>query len=398
MVVAIVFAFNVQSQNWKDIKNKATKNVENNSGNSGTQSTNSTSTTSSNSTASSSSNFNGTPGVNKSTGTTVCNTVGTAITKPATIAKQSVIIAPIQPKSGKVKGVVMRSVDAGKTWATVLEDFQNDLTCAAYGNGLFMVVGKNRAYISYTGEEDSWEEIDISKMYTANGNFDPVAMCFGNGFFVVVGGSGTFNYTKDGKTWQHIEKLDDMNLSKSHYKNIEFINNKFFVTGNANRIITLTVDGDKLSVEKASQMSTDVGDHLSTVAYNGNTYVAFRYYAYKSKDGLNWKQFNPTCKMGASMLYIIPASDGTFIAAKEMGGIAYSKDNGNTWTIADGIKSDDIYAPHIRDIVNFNNKYIAIGLSCNVWTSDDGVKWTEIGNDKIKDARVFQMTAANIGM
>lgn len=67
-------------------------------------------------------------------------------------------------------------------------------------------------------------------------------------------------------------------------------------------------------------------------------------------------------------------------------------------TIADGIKSDDIYAPHIRDIVNFNNKYIAIGLSCNVWTSDDGVKWTEIGNDKIKDARVFQMTTANIGM
>ena len=29
MVVAIVFAFNVQSQNWKDIKNKTTKNVEN---------------------------------------------------------------------------------------------------------------------------------------------------------------------------------------------------------------------------------------------------------------------------------------------------------------------------------------------------------------------------------
>jgi photosystem II stability/assembly factor-like uncharacterized protein len=258
-------------------------------------------------------------------------------------------------------------------------------------------VGPSRGYLSYTSDEDSWEEIDLSNMYTASGGFSPVSMTYGNGLFVVVGSSGTFNYTKDGKFWTHLENIDEQNKSKSHFKNIEFMNGKFYATGNWNRVVTIVIDGDKLKVENVAKNTDDIGDNLTTIAYNGNTYLATRYNQYKSKDGVNWKQFRPTIKNSSSLQYIVSAPDGMFVAAKEMGGIAYSTDNGSSWTMAEGITSDDIKAPHLTDIILTNNKYVAVGMSSNVWVSENGKKWNEVKNDDIYNSRIYSMAYAELG-
>lgn len=319
------------------------------------------------------------------------------LTKPENIKKENVLIAVGKPVYGQAQGCIFRSIDNGTSWQKVVSSFDYTPVGVAFGNDRFVAISSNKVAISFTGEEDSWTEADISKTYVSSGTFDPVSIAFGNGFFVICGSAGTLCYSKDGLDWKYIGEPDDMNVSVSHFKNVEFINGKFYVAGNCNRISTLIIKDEKVVIEKSSKFSTDAGDYCSFIAFNGTNYLGGRFSFFKSKDGINWKQYEPTTNGSSKLIKAFCLTNGMIIAAKEMGGMSFSKDNGSSWENASGIAYDAANAPHITALCNANGKFVAIGLQTGIWTSSNGTSWTETSNNAISESRLFGIAYAEIG-
>ena len=319
------------------------------------------------------------------------------LTKPSNIKNENVLIAVGKPVYGQSQGCIYRSVDEGQTWTKVLSSFDYTPVSVAYGNELFVAISASKVALSYTGEADTWTEVDISDTYVSSGSFDPQAIAFGNGFFVMCGGSGTLCYSKDGYNWKYIGEPDDMNVGVSHFKNIEFINGKFYVTGNCNRIITLVVKDDKVVKENAAKFSTDAGDYFSFVAKNNTNYITGRFSFYKSTDGTNWKQYEPSTSGSSKLIKVLNLENNLYVGAKEMGGISVSKDNGNTLENANGIEADATYATHIKAMCIVGSKIVAIGHQTNIWVSTDGINWTSVANKDFEEIRFAGMVYSKIG-
>lgn len=375
-ILAINFESSTFAQTFKSLKDKAKNTTEkikteNNQNNSSSQTTNSTNSSN--------------------------NTTKPTITKPDNIKKENVLIAVGKPVYGQAQGCIFRSIDNGATWQKVVSSFDYTPVGVAFGNDRFVAISSNKVAISFTGEEDSWTEADISKTYVSSGAFNPVAITFGNGFFVICGSAGTLCYSKDGLEWKYIGEPDDMNVSVSHFKNVELMNGKFYVAGNCNRISTLIIKDEKVVIEKSSKFSTDAGDYCSFIAYNGVNFLGGRFSFFKSKDGINWKQYEPTTTGSSKLIKAFCLADGMIIAAKEMGGMSFSKDNGSSWENASGISYDAANAPHITALCNANGKFVAIGLQTGIWTSSNGTSWTETQNNAISESRLNGLIYAEIG-
>jgi hypothetical protein len=308
-------------------------------------------------------------------------------TKPGSPVVSNVLVAACGKSFNQVKGEILKSTDGGKTWASVYQDFNDEVRCVAYGNGLFIAFTEGKKLLlSNTGDEDTWEEVDAENpcFYSV-----PKTMTFGGGFFVAVGDAGTVIYSKDGSRWTLMDDFGTV-LTKSHYWGVKYINNKFYVTANWNRVITLGISGDKLVVDNISANSEDVGDWIMCAVNNGSKYFAFRNSFYRSTDGITWKQYatNPAVTIQAATVF-----QGNIIGANWYGGIYYSAD-GMNWEIAGGPENGTAKAPLFREFASLGGTLIAFGDKTGFWISSDGKSWEQINNSAYEMNTIWQVAVA----
>lgn len=274
--------------------------------------------------------------------------------------------------------IVYLSKDGGITWVEKyskgIATLELELTGIASGNGKIVAVGGNGNIIVSSDAGETWTKVE--GLPTLNGKLYDVA--FGNGLFVAVGSISTVIYSKDGITWK-TETSSSINLvGTNHYRGVRYINNKFFILGSFERIMTVTTDGEKLTFDNDIKKSTTFGQYLDSIAYGNGTYVAVGYglNGYYSTDGVNWTDV----KALGNNLRVIYA-DGRFTVANSHSyetGVTYSTD-GVTWTNTKKDKPFYNVLGGIYDVEYGNGRYVAVGNRGNLYLSKDGVEWVDSG-------------------
>jgi photosystem II stability/assembly factor-like uncharacterized protein len=313
-----------------------------------------------------------------------------ATTKPTNVATPKPVaksVIAVGEKSGTgAKGEIIKSTDNGNTWKSVYQNFQASISGIAYGNGKWIAIGKGKALISASGEEDTWEESDISGVCPGS----PRAIAFGAGFFLSVGEKGTFIYSKDGKKWTQINDVGGMQTSIAEYYNVKYANDKFIVVGNYNRIIIVIPQGDKVVIDKIIKNSEDPKECFSCIAVSTKIFVCGKLF-FKSLDGKTFNQYTPN---PAILLQGMGVGNGMIIGANVAGGLFHSAD-GVKWEIVPAIGNGSSVAPVFRDITFINNTFVGVGDKGNLWTSADGKNWKKITPADDFSANTFLSVGAN---
>jgi len=80
----------------------------------------------------------------------------------------------------------------------------------------------------------------------------------------------------------------------------------------------------------------------------------------------------PTVPNDLKELFCVAYGNGTFVAGGQKGQIAYSTDNGKTWSI----NPEPVFTSSVKKIVYAEGKFIAISAEKIAYTSDPGGTWT----------------------
>ena len=188
--------------------------------------------------------------------------------------------------------------------------------CMTYGNGKFVVGGKNK--VAYSTDLLNWTTGDV--------NFTFSNIAYGNGIFVAIG-SNSLRYSTDGINWT----LKSMGKST---RCVAYGNGKF-VVGGVDGAVWYSTDGINWTMGSQDAITNSI----ASIAYgNGRFVMGNDYYNGKiaySNDGINWNA-------GVSWVTDITITDiaygnGKFIAGgRKVSGsspnsLAYSSD-GINWT------------------------------------------------------------------
>ena len=161
----------------------------------------------------------------------------------------------------------------------------------------------------------------------------------------------------------------------------------------------------------AVEESTFGTGNIYAVAYGNNRFVAGGggKMAY-SDDGASWTAVSdskfPSTSVGTSF-YISAIAYGNnrfvavgYVTVSVTGKIAYSDDNGETWTAVSNSTFDASYSA-IRAIAYGNNRFVAVGEQGKMAYSSDGVSWTAVSDSKFpstaSDGDRFQIRAIAYG-
>jgi len=261
----------------------------------------------------------------------------------------------------------------------------------------------------------TWTTVDVSDIFkraSSDGDTRVTqinAIAYGNGKFVASGGSGTMAYSSDGKNWTPIttDAFDFYNLSqdtevtKPDIKAITFGNGKFVAVSDYNtgsgRILATSTDGVTWTAVKTAGDDIGIGSWWgfycnNSIAFGNNTFVAGGPAKLEnanfatSPDGVKWTlvetdAFNYTALYLTQSVPIngIAYGGGVFVAvgsgANDRGKVAYSSDNGATWTPVTTAIFDE---KTIDAIAYGNNKFVAGGRYGFISYSSDGINWTDI--------------------
>jgi len=207
---------------------------------------------------------------------------------------------------------------------------------------------------------------------------------YGDGRFVAGGNNGIIAWSDDGINWTEVDSTlpDDLNtiIYAIAYGNGIFVAAARENIGNFNFRGRLIWSDDR---GESWQRGTGIGDNTQflSVVFGNNVFLAggSGEQTVISQDGKTWKTaatgiFGDNHYSVSSLAY----GNNKFIAARDVvAGMAYSSDNGSSWTII-GAEKRPFGNIDIIDIVFGNGKFVAISDSSNnnVAYSEDGENWT----------------------
>lgn len=253
------------------------------------------------------------------------------------------------------------------SWKYVGTEINAQLTGIAYGNGIFLAVGKN-GKIFYSLNCSEWVPVDL------NLADDFYAITFANGRFVATSDRQTKNgkstivgpsmvmSTTDGVSWS-VPFSYDARMTSVIWKNGMF-------WGAAYNSIVCSADG---VTWKKNQLHTN--SYLSEIIDGGNNFVGIN-----RNQGISIsndaKYWEPVLAGTRGRLQSVSYFNGLFVAVGINDGILTSKD-GKVW------KNERLkIRPNngaFDTVLNLNDKIIAIGKN-SIFSSVDGVNWTNIYN------------------
>lgn len=230
-------------------------------------------------------------------------------------------------------------------------------------------------------------------------------IAYGNDTFVVGGRNNSLNgimaYSTDkGKTWQMVS---DGFFGSSGINCLVFGNNTFIAGCLDGKIFYSTDNGITWNNATDSTFSGGTYNAIYSIAYGNNTFVAGGYngkMAYSTNNGKTWTaiESNPFESEGTSIMGIAYGND-TFVAVGRAGKTAYSNDNGKTWTLVVinifGTDPDD----SINGITYGNNTFVLVGEkyvypyedNSIAYSNDNGKTWTGTGE------RIYRISNVGFG-
>jgi hypothetical protein len=272
---------------------------------------------------------------------------------------------------GNLSGCKMAHSSDGVKWTAVADstfDSDDSIFAIAYGNNTFVAVGNN----SYT---DSFSikmaySIDGGVIWTAvPGNpfgSDDIfkTITYGGDKFFAIGGGTNYNssggfYIRlassiDGIDWTSsiVFSSDDETRTNTlgSIREIVYDNGKFVARGSNGKIM---YSSDGTTWTTATDSTFDSNDEINAIAYGNGKFVVVG-----ADTDINNTSFRQDCK------------------------IAYSTDDGVTWTaVKNPFISDDMYRNAVT-IAYGNGKFVAFSdCAVEMATSSDGIKWKAIVNN-----------------
>jgi prepilin-type N-terminal cleavage/methylation domain-containing protein len=271
-----------------------------------------------------------------------------------------------------VSPTIMRSSD-GISWNTVYSGGSGtwNQKAVAYGNSNVLSVGTYNATIQYFlyYNGSSWNQRNNPLGWGSSTN----DVVFGNGYFVVVGGSsGSSATSSDGVSW----RANNGNVGVAS-GNVTYGNGIFVAAGS---------DSIKTSTDAITWTTrTVISNSWQDVKFDNNQFVAVANPAYTnatlgtwvatSPNGIDWTTRN--------LAYDLPwqsvaAGNGKVVALANRGAdntVKISSDNGDTWTQLTGVPVGTW-----KKLVYGNGMFVAYGSTAtnNVMYSSNGTNWTAI--------------------
>lgn len=217
----------------------------------------------------------------------------------------------------------------GNNWTTPkkLIDDDNAWYSIAYGNGKFVAVGSG-GNIATSIDGVNWSIKNIT-------NYDLTGITYGDGKFVMLKRDKAFVST-DGITW-NIYEVNPFN-GYDEYNSLCYGGGKFVKVLNYGGYGYVRVSTNGIDWTSEQQVS-NFG--LYSIAYGGGKFVAVgsKGGIITSTDGQNW--FNPK-NVGSKTWNAIDYGNGKFVAVGSSGYITIS-DDGQNWTAPEQLGADSFY-------------------------------------------------------
>jgi len=244
-------------------------------------------------------------------------------------------------------------------------------SAVTFGNGLFVAAGSAgpSAALSSTNGTD-WTPQTFGGTY-----FGVDAVRYAGGRFVLVGSAGTLFTSNDGSQW--IKRNTGLT---THFLNAEYGNGAYVVPGVRGTILRTT------DLVHWTSVNSGTPDRLEGIVFAQNkfTIVGESGDTLSSADGITW------VKQGSGThldLDGITTGDAGLIMAAGKSGTILTTTNGTNITLIDGGTSNDLHGvgfgtwrepivgppgpPSFRTV----KRYVAVGDSGAIVSSDDGINW-----------------------
>lgn len=252
-----------------------------------------------------------------------------------------------------------------------------------FANGKYYLVSQSPAKICYSENLENWEEILLNEDYLG-----PTDLAYGNGIFVLVGKSGKTKdtyiyYSADGMNWIPKKLSTGVSISVSSFS-VKFINNKFIIESG---VYYKNSQGIRYKTQKWFFESKNGIDWIKhELVYNGPKAV-------DSYD-IHYSNGIYVCVGGSGSIFTSTNLDNW--VERESGvndilvGITFGKgqfivvgDNGTILTSNDGInwsKQQSNTNSYLRKSRYANGLYIIVGYNGVILKSTDGINWLNISN------------------
>ncbi|MCR8846359.1 cadherin-like beta sandwich domain-containing protein [Paenibacillus sp. SC116] len=238
------------------------------------------------------------------------------------------------------------NVQAASSWVPHISETTKDINNIAYGNGRWVgVANQGQIIMSTDGVSWSMQALVIS----------PQAVLYAGNQWVIVGDAGKMYTSVDGETW--IQKTTNVS---DHLRSIAH-NGSIYVVVGANGTILTSSDGNIWTARKQGATS------LNAVTYGGGKFVAVGEGGriYTSVDGLHWV---PVASPTAGQLLGVTYADSKYVVVG-INGLLLTSSDGSTWTQ----QTSPFAGMPFFGVAYGGNKFIAVGDS--IISSSDGVNW-----------------------
>lgn len=241
-------------------------------------------------------------------------------------------------------GLIARSTD-GVTWTEPVSGVTTDLHMAAYGGGVWMIVGASSTILKSTDDGVTWVKLTLSSDITTNVPMGVASIVYDAGRFLVITNNRMCIFTSDnGATWT---RINASSMHVSYFKS------------------------------RARRWSTD-GKVYQNGGGSGNGYTVF------SWNGSNYTATNETVDAGSAYIVqsAIAFSDAVAVSLQQ-GGKINRKPSGSSWSRAfAGANNNNMYDGGVA-YNSLDNTFYAIGnvgSAPALLTGVDGSNWQQAAN------------------
>ncbi len=222
--------------------------------------------------------------------------------------------------AGGDNGIVLRSIDGGKSWSLVFLDDWVKLNGASFINGKFGYLCSDNGTLYYTTNSGfAWNQLSLP----TNLNFNAISF-FSNGNGAVVGDAGVVFLTSDfGQTWKQANIPGNYKLT-----GVKFIDAERIIVWGSDGIILISnnfgITWQSVNVATGDITSLEFTDEDKFIFTTSDGFVMLGNLQLETPQIL-------FSDLNAFFIGAVKINDSTIVVAKDKGNLLLTRNNGKTW-------------------------------------------------------------------